>query len=173
MRAFTEADDVLSLQLVGAAHASAGSIHVRPVEVDGRARGGWLERHRGTLGRCLPSLIIVGAQRSSLGSLHWALRRGWHPRIRVNEGRDRDIHFFSMDNRYRLGLSSHERRFLSSSLVRNGSSNGSRNGSSNSSSNGSSAAAQCSLTQPSDGVLAEVSSSYFDYPKAPSRIAAG
>ena len=157
MQAFTEADDVLSLRALGAEHAAAGSIHVRPMAVDGRTGGGWLQRHRGTLGRCLPSLLIVGAQRSSLGSVHWALRRGWHSQIRVNEGGDRDIHFFSMDNRYRLGLASHARRFPSSLLARNGTGG---------------ALGVCGLTQPADGVLAEVSSSYLDYPKAPPRIAA-
>ena len=77
------------------------------------------------------------------------LRRGWYRQIRVNEGGERDVHFFSMDNRFKLGLHSHERRFLSNFSQLGG----------------------CNLVQPNDGVLLEVSSSYLDYPKAPSRVA--
>lgn len=137
MRTFTAADDALSLRALGAEHSASGSIHVRP------AGGGWLSRHRGTLGRRLPSLLVVGSQRSALGSLHWALRRGWHPRIRVNEAGERDVHFFSMDNRFRLGLGSHGRRWANATRAGGG-----------------------------QLLLAEVSSSYFDYPKAPARVAA-
>ena len=122
---------------------------MRPVAIDGREAGGWLTRHRGSLGRCLPSVLVVGSQRSSLGSIHRVLRRGWYRQIRVNEGGERDVHFFSMDNRFKLGLHSHERRFLSNFSQLGG----------------------CNLVQPNDGVLLEVSSSYLDYPKAPSRVA--
>ena len=145
MRAFTATDDAGPLQRLGAHHATPGSIHVHPSD-----RDGWLQHHRGGLGRCLPGLLIVGAQRSGLGSLHYTLRKGWHSRIRVNEGGDRDAHFFSMDNRFKLGLLSHERRFSKNSTARFG----------------------CGWqSQPEDGLFVEVSSSYFDYPKASQRIA--
>jgi hypothetical protein len=63
------------------------------VEPAGSAGGRWLQRHRGGLGRCLPSLLVVGSQRSALASVHYVLRRGWHSGIRVNDG-EREIHFF-------------------------------------------------------------------------------
>ena len=67
-------------------------------------------RSRGELGRCLPGLIVVGSHRSYLGSVHWALRQGWHRGVAVNHG-ERELHFFSMDNRYREGLLTYQRRF--------------------------------------------------------------
>ncbi len=156
MRAFTSFDDRGPLLGLGAQHAAPGSVHVRPAHVGGLAGGGWLQRHRGGLGRCLPSLLVVGSQRSYLGSLHWLLRRGWHRAINLNAG-DREVHFFSMDNRYRGGLLAYERRFHPNSSVRGGCARAAR--------------AEAAQAAPSE-VVAEVSSTYFDYPKAPARVAA-
>ena len=146
MRAFTAARDAGPLRFVGAQHAAPGSVHVRPANVSNRAGGGWLQRHRGGLGRCLPSLLIVGAQRSALASVHYAIRQGWHRSLRVNAG-ERELHFFSMDNRFRNGLLSYEQRFHRDSKTRGG----------------------CPTR--ASHVLVEVSSTYFDYPKAPLRVA--
>ena len=133
-------------------HSAPGSVHVRPVVAASRTDGGWLQRHRGGLGRCLPSLLVVGSQRSGLASVHYALRRGWHSGLRVNGG-ERELHFFSMDNRYKLGLLNYEQRFHPDSSARSG----------------------CAPSHPAETsslLLAEVSSTYFDYPKAATRIAA-
>ena len=157
MKLFTSSDDEGGLQALGAQHVRAGSVHVRPAAVPMKRDGGWLHRHRGGLGRCLPGMVVVGSQRSSLGSLHWAIRRGWHARMRTNVG-ERELHFFSMDNRYRQGLLSYERRFHPNSTRLGGCDTPSGSG-----------------TVPSDHtpeVTIEVSSTYFDYPKAPPRLAA-
>jgi hypothetical protein len=80
---------------LGAEHPVLGAVHVRPLGTQRRTEhvrplgtrapyraqtpslasswaevstgGGWLQEHRGDLGRCLPSLLVVGSQRSGLG----------------------------------------------------------------------------------------------------------
>ena len=199
LRAFTAIDDAGPLAAIGAEHPVAGSVHVRPalqgtvrsaglavravwlpqpllagsapadarhgprhgLGRGGRRGGGWLQAHRGGLGRCLPSLLVVGSQRSSLGSLHWALRRGWHRQLRVGQG-ERELHFFSMDNRYREGLLSYERRFHPNSTRRDGCPLPPPPAA---------AAAAASPSETSAASLAvDISSTYFDYPKAPLRV---
>ena len=60
---------------------------------------------------CLPSLVVVGSQRGGLASLHRGLRQGaMHGRLRLHGG-EREQHFFSMDNRFKLGLLHHARLF--------------------------------------------------------------
>ena len=54
MRAFTATDDAGPLQRLGAHHATPGSIHVHPSD-----RDGWLQHHRGGLGRCLPAFLSL------------------------------------------------------------------------------------------------------------------
>ena len=106
MRAFTATDDADGLGLaaaLGAQHASPGSVHVRPGSADGNRSHAWLQNHRGGLAKCLPSLLVVGSQRSALASVHWLLRRGWPSAVRLNSG-EREVHFFSMDNRYKQGV---------------------------------------------------------------------
>ena len=157
MRVFTASDNAGPLRAAGAQHAAPGSIHVRPSIAAGRAGGGWLERHRGGLASCLPSLLVVGSSRAALGTLHWVLRNGWHPRIAVNTGGDRDLHFYSMDNRWKDGLWQYEQRFHRESKRRFGCKDASRHDNDGGRS--------------SSTVVAEISSSYFDYPKAPARVA--
>ena len=130
LRLLTTVDNAGPLDALGAEHPVLGAVHVRPLGTPRRTEhvrplgtrapyrawspsiasswaevstggGGWLQEHRGDLGRCLPSLLVVGSQRSGLGSLHSILRRGWHRSLRVIEHGDRDLHFFSMDNRFR------------------------------------------------------------------------
>ena len=155
MRQFTSFDDAGPLRFLGAEHPAAGSVHVRPTATS----PGWLNRHRGGLGRCLPSLIVIGSQRASLGSVHWALRHGWHRGIHVNGG-ERELHFFSMDNRYRQGVLAYERRFYPNSTRRSGCAVAADDATAGGGTGG------------GGSVVAEVSSTYFDYPKAPSRLAA-
>ena len=111
MRTFTYTSN-FALRPLGARHAVLGSTHVRPTKGGGDGDGGgggegerggeWLSEHRDSLGQCLASLVVVGSQRSGLASLHGALKRGWDRRVRVHAG-EREQHFFSMDNRFRLG----------------------------------------------------------------------
>ena len=197
MRAFTAWDNAGPLRHIGAAHAVPGAVHVVPIAAKGEAAtaptaagrasaeggggadggggggraggaSGWLARHRGGLGRCLPSLIIAGSQRSSLASLFWVLRHGWHKQLAVNNG-EREIHFFSMDNRYRNGLLYYESRFYPNVTAMDSCAH----------------APPPSTDRPpaAEGVAeeavatrtlvrAEVSSTYFDYPKAPMRMVA-
>ena len=145
MSAFTMTDDS-ALVALAAEHAAPGSVHVRPIERGeaAGAAGSWLPNHRGRLGSCLPRLLIVGSQRSGLASLHTWLKRGWHSQLKVASG-ERDLHFFSMDNRFKEGLLQYQRRFYP----------------------GSTRLRECA---PSSHFGVDVSSTYFDYPKAPGRI---
>ena len=84
-----------------------------------------------------------------------------HGRLRLHGG-EREQHFFSMDNRFKLGLLHHARLFYpNASSVR---------------SCGTAATAATATTvatavrEGSRELFAEVSSSYFDYPKARGRI---
>ena len=83
LRLLTTVDNAGPLDALGAEHPVLGAVHVRPLGTRApyRARtpslasswaevstgGGWLQEHRGDLGRCLPSLLVVGSQRSGLG----------------------------------------------------------------------------------------------------------
>ena len=87
---------------------------------------------------------MVGSQRGGLASVHTLLKRGWHAGLRVAAG-ERDLHFFSMDNRYKEGLLRYQQRFHPESR-------------------------QLRECAAADRHGADVSSSYFDYPKAPGRI---
>ena len=159
MRTFTYTSN-FALRPLGAQHAVLGSTHVRPTKDgvdgdgdgdaggDGERGGEWLGKHRDSLGRCFASLVVVGSQRSGLASLHGALKRGWDRRVRVHAG-EREQHFFSIDNHFRLGLLHHQRLFHPN------------------------ATALRSCTEPRGSaatVHVELSSSYFDYPKAKLRI---
>lgn len=62
LRALTSANDAGPLSRMGAMHASSVSVHIRPIDTADSAVSTWLQRHRGGLGRCLPSLLIVGSQ---------------------------------------------------------------------------------------------------------------
>jgi len=167
MRSFTYASN-FALRPLGAQHAVLGSTHVRPTKDgsdgggdgggggggggsggggDGERGGRWLSEHRDSLGQCLASLVVVGSQRSGLASLHGALKRGWDRRVRVHAG-EREQHFFSMDNRFRQGLLHHQRLFHPNTT----------------------ALRSCADRRSASAVLVELSSSYFDYPKAKLRI---
>ena len=87
--------------------------------------------------------------------LHWVLRNGWHPRIAVNTGGDRDLHL-SMDTAGRT-VCGNRQRFHRESKRRFGCNDASRHDNDGGRS--------------SSTVVAEISSSYFDYPKAPARVA--
>jgi hypothetical protein len=95
LRLLTTVDNAGPLEALGAEHPVLGAVHVRPLGTQRRTEhvrplgtrapyrartpslasswaevstgGGWLQEHRGDLGRCLPSLLVVGSQRSGLG----------------------------------------------------------------------------------------------------------
>ena len=95
LRLLTTVDNAGPLEALGAEHPVLGAVHVRPLDTPRRTEhvrplgtrapyrarspslasswaevsssGGWLQEHRGDLGRCLPSLLVVGSQRSGLG----------------------------------------------------------------------------------------------------------
>jgi hypothetical protein len=95
LRLLTTVDNAGPLDALGAEHPVLGAVHVRPLDTPRRTEhvrplgtrapyrartpslasswaevsssGGWLQEHRGDLGRCLPSLLVVGSQRSGLG----------------------------------------------------------------------------------------------------------
>ncbi|KAL3913877.1 MAG: hypothetical protein SGPRY_007825, partial [Prymnesium sp.] len=90
MSAFTRADDVVLARL-DAQHSAVGSVHVRP-----------------------PGRLVVGSQRSGLGALHILLKRAFAAKIAVATG-ERDLHFFSMENRYKEGLLRYQQRFFQNS----------------------------------------------------------
>ena len=169
MLAFTHALN-FALAPMGAQHAVQGSTHVRPAaDGSGNATGGggaaprWLIEHRGGLARCLPSLVVVGSQRGGLASLHRGLRQGaMRGRVRLHGG-EREQHFFSMDNRFKLGLLHHARQFYP-----NASSVRSCGGTATAAA--ATAAVATAAQQGSRELFAEVSSSYLDYPKARGRI---
>jgi hypothetical protein len=75
MRRFTALDDRV-ISTLGAQHTAPGSVHVRPSAVEHRSGIGWLQEHRGGLGRCLPSLLVVGSQRAALGSIGYCAAAG-------------------------------------------------------------------------------------------------
>ena len=129
------------LGAVGVEHVRLGSLHARPAA----NTTAWMA-HRDRLAGCLPALHIVGAQRAGLGSLHWTLRRGWHKGLATNAG-DRELHFFSMDNRYRQGLLWYQQRFYPTS----------------------DALRRCDAAADAARAV-EVSSSYFDYPRSALRL---
>jgi len=123
---------------------------VRPIQAGHDAdqgkisSSGWLLRHRGGLGSCLPKVLVLGSQRSGLASLHTLMKRGWYSQLKVAAG-ERDLHFFSMDNRYKEGLLQYQKRFHPNSTRLR----------------------ECGGAQ-QHGI--DISSTYFDYPKAPARI---
>ena len=58
----------------------------------------------------LPNLIVIGAQKCGTTSLHHYL--GLHPEIAMASGPDsNEVHFFSWENRWRLGLDWYAGRF--------------------------------------------------------------
>lgn len=104
-----------------------------------------LGRRHARLSRCMPRLLVIGTQKGGTSTLHYLLQQGWQSSVRVNKG-EKEVHYFSLDDVYARGASRYQQRWDGEE---------GRLG-------------EC----PEGEVRAEVSASYFDYPKSAERAAA-